>query len=177
MDSTMNHPWIELQLLIKEKWLTQKAFATILWKKVSEVNELLKWKRNITIQWDYLLHQSLWTPIKYWILKQVDYDYSLLDIEESSNSPLLIGNGQDEVSSHQTSHSETLAEESMSDNTSSWASARPAELGENPEISPLNKGDAAKPMEFGQPQETPIQDSKLEDDEDLKNRANIFRSF
>ena len=83
MDSTMNHPWIELQLLIKEKWLTQKAFATILWKKVSEVNELLKWKRNITIQWDYLLHQSLWTPIKYWILKQVDYDYSLLDIEES----------------------------------------------------------------------------------------------
>ena len=85
MDSTMNHPWIELQLLIKEKWLTQKAFATILWKKVSEVNELLKWKRNITIQRDYLLHQTLWTPIKYWILKQVDYDYSLLDIEETDD--------------------------------------------------------------------------------------------
>jgi hypothetical protein len=27
------------------------------------------------------------------------------------------------------------------------------------------------------PQETPIKNSKIEDDEDLKNRANIFRSF
>lgn len=88
MDNMIEHPWIELQVLIKEKWLTQKAFSSILWKKVSEVNELLKWKRNITIQRDYLLHQTLWTPIKYWILKQVDYDYSLLDIDESSNSPL-----------------------------------------------------------------------------------------
>ena len=34
-------------------------------------------KRNITIQRDYLLHQALWTPIKYWILKQIDYEYSL----------------------------------------------------------------------------------------------------
>ena len=82
----LEHPWTELQVLIKEKWLTQKAFSSILWKKVSEVNELLKWKRNITIQRDYLLHQTLWTPIKYWILKQIDYDYSLIDIDESSLS-------------------------------------------------------------------------------------------
>ena len=72
----LQHPWIELQSIIKEKWLTQKAFSTILWKKISEVNELLKWKRNITIQRDYLLHQTLWTPVKYWIIKQIDYDYS-----------------------------------------------------------------------------------------------------
>ena len=72
----LQHPWIELQSIIKEKWLTQKAFSTILWKKISEVNELLKWKRNITIQRDYLLHQTLWTPVKYWITKQIDYDYS-----------------------------------------------------------------------------------------------------
>ena len=82
MDTMPQHPWIELQLLIREKWLTQKAFASILWKKISEVNELLKWKRNITIQRDYLLHQALWTPIKYWITKQIDYEYSLLNIEE-----------------------------------------------------------------------------------------------
>ena len=89
MDNMLEHPWNELQLLIKEKWLTQKAFASILWKKGSEVNELLKWKRNITIQRDYLLHQTLWTPIKYWILKQIDYDYSLLDIDEGdiNNNP------------------------------------------------------------------------------------------
>ena len=80
----IQHPWTELQVLIREKWLTQKAFSSILWKKISEVNELLKWKRNITIQRDYLLHQALWTPMKYWIMKQVDYDYSLLNIEESA---------------------------------------------------------------------------------------------
>ena len=85
----VEHPWIELQVLIKEKWLTQKEFSSVLWKKVSELNELLKWKRNITIQRDYLLHQSLWTPIKYWILKQIDYDYSLLDTEEFNDiSPI-----------------------------------------------------------------------------------------
>ena len=88
IDKMTEHPWTELQTLIKQKWLTQKAFALILWKKVSEVNELLKWKRNITIQRDYLLHQTLWTPIKYWILKQVDYDYSLLDIEDYKSPPL-----------------------------------------------------------------------------------------
>lgn len=81
----IQHPWAELQVIIKEKWLTQKAFSSILWKKISEVNELLKWKRNITIQRDYLLHQTLWTPMKYWIMKQVDYDYSLLNIEESAS--------------------------------------------------------------------------------------------
>ena len=93
MDNMLEHPWTELQLLIKEKWLTQKAFSSILWKKVSEVNELLKWKRNITIQRDYLLHQTLWTPIKYWILKQIDYDYSLIDIDEENTN-----NNQDSVS-------------------------------------------------------------------------------
>jgi hypothetical protein len=89
MDNMLEHPWTQLQLLIKEKWLTQKAFASILWKKVSEVNELLKWKRNITIQRDYLWHQTLWTPIKYWILKQIDYDYSLIDIDKGdiNNNP------------------------------------------------------------------------------------------
>ena len=142
----IEHPWTELQVIIKEKWLTQKAFSSILWKKVSEVNELLKWKRNITIQRDYLLHQTLWTPMKYWILKQVDYDYSLLNIEET-------------------------------DDLSSWMSVRSAELGENPEISPHDKGDTTKPRGFKQPQETSVQNWKLEDDEDLKNRADIFRSF
>ena len=154
----LEHPWTELQLLIKEKWLTQKAFSSILWKKVSEVNELLKWKRNITIQRDYLLHQTLWTPIKYWILKQIDYDYSQLDIEESDNSSLLIGEGQGEVSSHQTSHS------------------KPEEH-ENLEISSLDKVETVMPNELEQPQETPAKEPDSKDDEDLQNRAKIFRTF
>ena len=91
------HPWSELQVLLKEKWLTQKEFSSILWKKVSELNELLKWKRNITIQRDYLLHQALWTPIKYRILKQVDYDYSLFNTEWFDNiEPIDTNNTQTE---------------------------------------------------------------------------------
>ena len=162
----IEHPWTELQVLIKEKWLTQKAFSSILWKKVSEVNELLKWKRNITIQRDYLLHQTLWTPMKYWILKQVDYDYSLLDIEESSNSPLLIGEGQGEVSSHQASHSEQ-SEESSINNLTSLDSSTSLRSSLNDNIT----------QNEDKSQETPIPDHKIEDDEDLKNRADIFRSF
>ena len=168
----IEHPWIELQVLIKEKWLTQKAFSSILWKKVSEVNELLKWKRNITIQRDYLLHQTLWTPIKYRILKQVDYDYSLLDIEESSNFPLPSEEEQTEISSNQTTYSEQ-SEESIDVNMPSWTQWK---IQEN-----IQQTDSLTnewtPEWQTKPQETPIKNSKIEDDEDLKNRANIFRSF
>lgn len=92
LDNMLKHPWVELQDMIREKWFTQKALAFILWKKISEVNELLKWKRNITIQWDYLLHKALWTPIKYRINKQIDYDYSLLNTEELENKSNLTEN-------------------------------------------------------------------------------------
>ena len=173
IDNMLEHPWTELQLLIKEKWLTQKAFSSILWKKVSEVNELLKWKRNITIQRDYLLHQTLWTPIKYWILKQIDYDYSLIDIEESSSSPL-DKEGLGEI----WSHPEALAEKSTEQETSY---SEPEEHKDS-EIVPLDEGDTAKPSGFELPeetetQETPTQKPENKIDEDLQNRASIFRSF
>ena len=166
MDNMLEHPWTELQLLIKKKWLTQKAFASILWKKVSEVNELLKWKRNITIQRDYLLHQHLWTPIKYWILKQIDYDYSLLDIEETEDSHLPSEEKQSEIYSHQASHSEQ-SEESSINNLTSLDSSTSLRSSLNDNIT-QNEDES---------QETPILDHKIEDDEDLKNRADIFRSF
>ena len=73
----MKHPGSLLIEKIREKSLTQKEFSLILWKSVSELNELIKWKRNITIQWDLLLSQVLWSPEKYWIHKQIDYDYFL----------------------------------------------------------------------------------------------------
>lgn len=55
--------------------MTQKQLAFLVKKKVSEINELIKGKRKITIQWDYLLSQALETPRKYWILQQLEYDY------------------------------------------------------------------------------------------------------
>ena len=147
----IEHPWTELQVLIKEKWLTQKAFAIILWKKVSEVNELLKWKRNITIQRDYLLHQTLWTPIKYWILKQVDYDYSLIDIDETQHQDVIL----------------SVSEESRED----W---KPQESSIDAIVSEWQIKSQETQTE---PQETPTQEPNSKDDEDFKNRARIFKSF
>ena len=151
MDNMLSHPWTELQLLIKEKWLTQKAFSSILWKKVSEVNELLKWKRNITIQRDYLLHQTLWTPIKYWILKQIDYDYSLLDIEEENTNY-------------------NPGSTSMTDQD--WN----REQNEN-EIEPKVNWTTGEDLGEVKTQETPTKDPDPKDDEDYQNRVKIFKSF
>jgi hypothetical protein len=141
VDIMIEHPWVELQVLIREKWLTQKAFSSILWKKVSEVNELLKWKRNITIQRDYLLHQTLWTPIKYRILKQIDYDYSLLNIENSDESSAWI-----------------LTNDHIWDTDETNVQSAPSEW-------------------QTESQETSTQEPTKQDNEDLKNRAQIFRSF
>ena len=165
----LQHPWAELQVLIKEKWFTQKAFSSILWKKVSEVNELLKWKRNITIQRDYLLHQHLWTPIKYWILKQIDYDYSLLDINESEKSSFnkedYKQNKPEEISNHDVILSDS--EDSKNINKPSWELVEHIEW----EIKESNIQDSSlNSSEWQKEQKNKI-------DEDLQNRAIIFRSF
>lgn len=75
--SEMIHPWKKLIEEIRDRNWTQKQFAVLVWKKNSEVNELIKWKRNITIQWDLILSEVLWTPEKYWINMQTDYDYEI----------------------------------------------------------------------------------------------------
>ena len=71
----MNSLWKELLKKIAEFWLTQKAFSEKIGKRSSEINELIKWKRKITIAWDILLSKVLHTPEKYWIYKQIDLDY------------------------------------------------------------------------------------------------------
>ncbi len=71
----MKHPWQDIIQEIRARGWTQKYFSLLLWKKVSEVNELIKWKRNITIQRDLLLSKVLWSAEKFRINKQIDYDY------------------------------------------------------------------------------------------------------
>lgn len=71
------HPWYYLIQEIRDRNWTQKQFSLLAWKKVSEVNELIKWKRNITIQRDLILSKVLWSPEKYRLNKQIDYDYSI----------------------------------------------------------------------------------------------------
>lgn len=88
----MDHPWKILIEQIRDRWWTQKQFSVFVWKKNSEVNELIKWKRNITVQWDLILADILWTPEKYWINLQVEYDYNIAKIkynEEKNNKKTL----------------------------------------------------------------------------------------
>jgi len=73
------HPGKKIQEELKDRGWTQRQFAFLLWKKVSEVNELIKWKRNITVQWDILLSHVLWTSRKYWLELQNEYEYSLVE--------------------------------------------------------------------------------------------------
>jgi len=47
-------------------------------KKISEVNELIKGKRNITVQWDILLSIVFGDPEKKWIKLQIDFDYQII---------------------------------------------------------------------------------------------------
>jgi len=83
----MIHPGKKIIEEIRNRNWTQKQFAILVWKKNSEVNELIKGKRNITIQRDYALSHVLWTPEKYWINMQTDYDYEQMKqkIKEEQN--------------------------------------------------------------------------------------------
>ena len=71
----MLHPGKEIMMRLQDLGVTQKSFSEQIGKRVSEINELIKWKRNITIGWDYILSNFFHTEYKYWILKQVGYDY------------------------------------------------------------------------------------------------------
>ena len=85
----MNSLWKEVLEKIAEFWLTQKAFSEKIGKRSSEINELIKWKRKITIAWDILFSKVFHTPEKYWIYKQIDLDYeqakSLWEDNDSKN--------------------------------------------------------------------------------------------
>lgn len=71
----IQHPGKMLQQELTKKWLTQKVFATMIGKKISEVNELIKWKRNITVQRDILLSIVFDDPEQKWIKLQNNFDY------------------------------------------------------------------------------------------------------
>lgn len=81
--NTKIHPWQYLKEEIQRRWWTQRQFAEFIWKKVSEVNELLKWKRNITVQRDIILSVIFDDSEKKWINLQIEYDYET--IKQSMN--------------------------------------------------------------------------------------------
>lgn len=73
----MIHPGRHLWNKLKENNRTQKQFADLLGKKVSEVNELINGKRNITIQRDIFLSVAFDQEEGNWITMQNEYDYAI----------------------------------------------------------------------------------------------------
>ena len=81
----LQHPWILLAEYLRENWYTQKDFSKKIWKKTSEINELIRGKRNITVARDIILTKYLSTEPKFWILKQLDYDYEQTLLKEQDS--------------------------------------------------------------------------------------------
>jgi plasmid maintenance system antidote protein VapI len=64
----------DIERRLEYRWITWKDFATIIWKSVSELSELLNWKRNLTAKWAILLSTSLNVSAEFWLWLQKDYD-------------------------------------------------------------------------------------------------------
>lgn len=77
MYDSLIHPGRYLLQEIKAKGRNQKQFSAILGKKISELNELINGKRNITIQRDILLGAGLDDPEGKWIAMQNQYDFHI----------------------------------------------------------------------------------------------------
>lgn len=73
----IRHPWLYLQQELTKRWRTQKGFAQIIGKSTSEVNELIKGKRNITAQRDVLLAAIFDSPPKKRMSLQMEYEYEI----------------------------------------------------------------------------------------------------
>lgn len=82
MDTTIFHPWIYLLEEIQERWLTQSNLAYLLDKSLVEINNLIKGKRNVTVQRALLLEAALDIPAHIRLGLQKNYDLRVSRAEE-----------------------------------------------------------------------------------------------
>ena len=166
----MLHPWQYLLESIRAQGRTQKAFAAMIGKKVSELNELIKGKRNITPQRDILLCEIFWDAPKTWLYRQVDFDYDKEyakrisikqeqkreEIYEKLSDKEVLANEEDMTTTPITQEQEEEIEETASDRASEEDKAQKNSVSE----------DAS------------TEDQKLlEVDQEHKKKREIFRNF
>ena len=68
------HPWVWLELILDNLDITQKEFANLIWKSPAEVNQIISWKRSITLDWAMKICAVFWWKPKIWLDMQADYD-------------------------------------------------------------------------------------------------------
>lgn len=78
MENTIffQHPWELLKEELEIREISQKDFANIIWKSVSELSELINKKRKITPSWAILIWEALWISAEFWLWMQRSYDLS-----------------------------------------------------------------------------------------------------
>jgi len=98
----MIHPGRYISNKLKENGRTQKQFSDILGKKVSEINELINWKRNITIQRDLLLAAVFDDPEGKRVRLQNDYDFYVTKLKLDKNKINEIKKRKNQLQKHET---------------------------------------------------------------------------
>ncbi len=82
------HPWVWLELALESNNMSQKEFAELIWKSPVEVNQIISWKRSITLDWAMKISAVFWWEAKYWIEMQADYDEQ--EYKNSNKYPKII---------------------------------------------------------------------------------------
>lgn len=68
------HPWVGLEMILDNLDISQKEFAELIWKSPVEVNQIISWKRSITLDRAMKICAVFgWKP-KIWLDMQADYD-------------------------------------------------------------------------------------------------------
>ena len=68
------HPGIVLEMELDANDMTQKEFAELIWKSPVEVNQIISWKRPITLDWAMKICAVFWWKPKILLDMQADYD-------------------------------------------------------------------------------------------------------
>lgn len=79
-----DHPWVIIADELKARNRSQKKFAELIWLTVAQVNDLVKWRRNISPKLALSIGSAFWTSANLWLKLQNDYDiYKLYQDEKT----------------------------------------------------------------------------------------------
>lgn len=78
-----NHPGQLLGRWLKDKWLSQRKFATIIWKSYVDINNIIHGKKDINVDFAIRIWLALHTSPDVWLGMQKDYD--LYKMQQSKN--------------------------------------------------------------------------------------------
>lgn len=68
------HPWEYLIEELKARWRSQVKFASLIWVSKTELNEIIKWHRDLNAKIAYRIAIAFDEPAETWIRLQADRD-------------------------------------------------------------------------------------------------------